>query len=437
MTQALISILYNAALLLLLLLGLPWWLALILFKRKFREGLGQRLFGISKRVEQGLPSGRRIWVHAVSVGEVLAISGLVQELAQRIPAYSIVISTTTKTGQQLARERFGAERCFYFPFDLPWSVATTLRRVAPAMLVLAESELWPNVLTLCHRRNMPVVIVNARVSDRSLPRYLKLRTLWRPFLQLLTLVFSQTKHDAERLKQIGVPAERIRVGGNLKFDVRPPGNVAITALLKQHLAAGAPLVVCGSTLDGEEAMLLAAWPEILGCVPQAVMLLAPRHPERFDAVASLLAASSHASVRRSSWMRRPEGIAAGSVFLLDSIGELASIYSLARVAFVGGSLVAAGGHNPLEPAQFGAAIVMGPHYENFRAIANLLIENDAMEIVERSNLAPSFLELLLNEKDVTEMGRSAKRICEQHAGATTRCADAIIGLLKAPKTERA
>ena len=429
MTQVLISTLYNAALLLLLLLGLPWWALLLLFKARFREGLSQRFFGISNRAAKSLPASPRIWIHAVSVGEVLAISGMVQELTKRAPEYSIVISTTTRTGQRLARERFGEARCFYFPFDLPWSVAASLRRISPAMLLLAESELWPNMLSFCHRRNVPVVVVNARVSDRSLPRYLKLRALWPPFLQLLTLVFAQTEQDADRLRQIGVPATRVRLGGNLKFDIRAPENVAVTALLRTHLSTDAILLVCGSTLEGEEAMLLSAWPEMIARVPNAVMLVAPRHPERFDAVAALLAASPHSCIRRSSWTNDPEAIPAGSLFLLDSIGELASLYALARVAFIGGSLVPAGGHNPLEPAQFGVAIVMGPHYENFLGIADLLLNHHALEIVEEPNLADRLAALLGNQSEAAEMGRNAKLVCEQQAGATARCAAAIASLL--------
>jgi 3-deoxy-D-manno-octulosonic-acid transferase len=428
--QLLISILYNAALLLLLLLGLPWWALLLLFKSRFREGLSQRFFGVSNETANAFPKGPRIWIHAVSVGEVLAISGMVLELTKRAPEYSIVISTTTRTGQRLACDRFGESRCFYFPFDLPWAVATTLRRVSPAMLLLAESELWPNVLSLCHRRNVPVVVVNARVSDRSLPRYVKLRALWNPFLKLLTLVFSQTEQDADRLRQIGVPADRVRLGGNLKFDIRAPEDIAVTALLRAHLSADMVLFVCGSTLDGEEAMLLSAWPEVIARVPNAIMLVAPRHPERFDAVAALLAASPHSWIRRSRWTNDPEAIPAGSIFLLDSIGELASLYALARVAFVGGSLVPAGGHNPLEPAQFGVPIVMGPHYQNFRVIADLLLENHAMAIVEQAHLAPSLTKLLLNAKEAAEMGANAKLVFVQQAGATVRCTEAVLDLLR-------
>jgi 3-deoxy-D-manno-octulosonic-acid transferase len=428
--RSLINIFYNAALLLLLVLGSPWWASLWLGSSKFREGLGERFFGVSRSFGATLPGRSRIWIHAVSVGEVLAISGLVQALSQRAPEYAIVISTTTRTGQKLARERFGPERCFYFPLDFPWSVQKTLKRVKPAFFILAESELWPNMLSACFRKNVPVVVVNARISDRSLPKYLRLRLLWAPYLQMLTKVFAQTAQDADRLRQIGVPAERVKVGGNLKFDIRPPENVAIKAQLQQHLLAGTKLLICGSTLDDEEAQLLAPWPKILQSVPNAVMLLAPRHPERFDAVTDLLAASPHPFTQRSQWAKQPKQILPGSIFLLDSIGELAALYSLARVAFIGGSLVAAGGHNPLEAAQFGVPVVMGPSTENFRAMVQLLTENDAIVIAQPGEIAEILIELLLDDAKAAALGENGRRVCEQQAGATDRCASAIIDLLR-------
>ncbi len=311
-------------------------------------------------------------------------------------------------------------------------MTSTLRRIDPSILVLAESELWPNVLALCHRRHVPVVIVNARVSDRSLPRYLRLRPLWRPFLQLLSMVHAQTHEDAARLLRIGVPADRVVIGGNLKFDVQPPQDMPIKPLLAAQLAPDARVFICGSTLDGEEVLLLSAWRAIVDRVPDAVLVLAPRHPERFEAVASLLAESSCSWIRRSQWVLVPQPIRPGSIFLLDSIGELATLYALACVAFVGGSLVPAGGHNPLEPAQFGVATTMGPNVDNFRAITRLLIASHALVIVEASTIVATISDLLLNRKQAAALGRSAQRVCEQQAGATSRAAAMIAGFLEQP-----
>jgi 3-deoxy-D-manno-octulosonic-acid transferase len=429
-SQSFIQSLYNVGLLLLLFLGSPWWLLKYVTSERFREGLGQRFFGPSKSFAAALPpGGHRIWIHAVSVGEVFAISGLVRELTVRSPQCSLVISTTTRTGQAVARKRFGAERCFYFPLDFPWSVRAVIKRLRPSMLVLAESELWPNVLTACGRARIPVVVVNARVSDRSFPRYMWLRPLWRPFLQMLASVMAQTREDAWRLQEIGVPGDRIKVVGNLKFDIRAPQSSALSSLLRQHLATGAKLLVCGSTLEGEESLLLAAWPRILATVPDAVMLLAPRHPERFDRLAALLALSQLPWVRRSQWITDPGRLADGTIFLLDSIGELASLYALARIAFIGGSLVPSGGHNPLEPAQFGVPIATGPHYENFREIVDLLRARDAIRILNPAAIDVELSMFLRDDYIAARTGQNAKLAFEQQAGASGRAADAILALL--------
>ncbi len=427
MHQSIVRILYNFALLLLLVLGSPWWLFRLFTSERFREGLRERFSGPSAAFANGLPARPRVWIHAVSVGEVLAISGLVRELQSRLPDVGIVVSTTTRTGQKLARERFGRERCFYFPLDFPWSVRAAFDRVQPSALVLAESELWPNVLSRCAKSNVPVAVVNARVSDRSLPRYLKLGMLWRPFLKLLTVVQAQTPEDARRLIAIGVPEERVTVGGNLKFDVRAPLDAPIVELLGSVLRGSTKLLVCGSTLDGEEALLLAAWPRIVNAVPNAVMLLAPRHPKRFEKVAELLQASRTQWTKRSAWISSPAPLPAGSIFLLDSIGELASLYALAAVAFVGGSLVRAGGHNPLEPAQFGVPVATGPHYENFREIVQLLLDQDAIRIVHSPRLDQELLAMLQDE--ASTCGQNAQRVFAAQAGATGHATDAILKLL--------
>jgi 3-deoxy-D-manno-octulosonic-acid transferase len=424
-----IRTLYNAALLLLLLLGSPWWLLRYVTSRRFREGMGQRFFG----PPQHLGASACIWIHAVSVGEVLAVSGLARELEMRVPHRNIIISTTTRTGQALARERFGPERCFYFPLDFPWSVRAAVHRLKPSMLVLAESELWPNVLVACSREKIPVVVVNARVSDRSFPRYLRLRPLWRPFFKLLKLVLAQSREDAWRLHQIDVPSDRIKVTGNLKFDSRAPRTTPLSSLFREHLPLQAKLFVCGSTLEGEEALLLAAWPKILAGNPNAVMLVAPRHPERFETVAALLEAAAEdckvAWYRRTQWTLKPTELTVGSIFLLDSIGELASLYALARIAFVGGSLIPAGGHNPLEPAQFAVPITMGPHYQNFREIVDLLRARDAIRILQPAAIATEISNLLQDDHLSARMGHNAQRFFEAETGATSRSADAIVALL--------
>jgi len=424
---------YNLALLTALVAGAPWWLFRMATTQKYRQGLMERLGRVPARLV-GRGGGERpaIWLHAVSVGEVLAVSRLVEELDRGFPELRLMISTSTYTGQSLAQERFGADRVFYCPLDVPWAVRAWLNALQPCLLILAETEFWPNLLNGCFRRGIPVAVVNARISDRSWPRYKGLRWLWRPFLKRLDRVLAQSETDAERLKAIGCPADRVAVAGNLKFDVRAALESDATLRLKT-LAAGSRLVVAGSTLEGEEAALLEAWPRLLEADPRLVMVLAPRHPERFSAVAALIDQSGVSWVRRSDWRTQTDGqikaLQPGRIVLLDSIGELASVYSLASVAFVGGSLFPAGGHNPLEPAQFGVPIVMGRHYANFRAIAEHLRAHNAIRIAEKEDLAETLIELLQDRSGAEKMGERARQVFDQKAGATGRCVEALRELL--------
>jgi 3-deoxy-D-manno-octulosonic-acid transferase len=448
---------YNLALLAALVVGAPWWLWQMATTRKYREGLLERLGLIRPEVARLAPGGGvspqtegsqgakppLIWVHAVSVGEVLAVSRLVKTLDAVLPEYLVAVSTTTRTGQALARERFGADRVFYCPLDLPWAVRAHLKALKPRLLVLAETEFWPNLLSGCFRRKIPVAVVNARISDRSWPRYRRLRWLWGPFLGRLSRVLAQSETNAERLRALGCRPERVSVAGNLKFDVRAALEADATRLLRV-LAAGLRLVVAGSTLEGEEAALLEAWPRLLEADPQLAMVLAPRHPERFAAVAALLDRSGIAWVRRSDWRAeesRPAPAGApdlagtakplrpGEIVLLDTIGELASVYSLASAAFVGGSLIPAGGHNPLEPAQFGVPVVMGPHYANFRAITEDLLAHQAVRISAQEDLAAALTDLLENSAAAKEMGERARQVFHQQSGATGRCVEALRELI--------
>ncbi|MGA8043640.1 MAG: 3-deoxy-D-manno-octulosonic acid transferase [Terracidiphilus sp.] len=419
---------YNLVLFAALILSAPWWLSRMATTRKYREGLRQRLGQVPPRLRND--SRPVLWLHAVSVGEVLAVSRLVEELTQSAPDVRLLISTTTRTGQELARQRFGAERVFYCPLDLPWAVRAYLRALRPTMLILAETEFWPNLLRGCFRRGIPVVVVNARISDRSWPRYRRLRALWRPLLSPLRLALAQSEADAARLRALGCAPDRVLVSGNLKFDVRAAKEAEATRLLRA--AAGSlRFVVAGSTLEGEEAALLDAWPHLLAACPHLVLVLAPRHPERFAAVATLLDRSGFQWSRRSTGM---PALAPGHIVLLDTIGELASVYSLAAVAFVGGSIVPAGGHNPLEPAQFAVPILMGPHTANFRAITDDLVAHDAVRIATGEHLAEALLALLSDGPTASAMGLRARHVFEAQAGATARTRDAIAKLLAERRT---
>ena len=420
---------YNLALIVALVASAPWWLWRMVTTHKYRQGLGERLgFVRIRRARRAISAGAEsatgrpaIWLHAVSVGEVLAVAHLVAELDRTLPEFQILISTTTRTGQDLARSRFGAERVFYYPLDLPWAVRAYLNALRPRLLVLTETEFWPNLLHGCFRRGIPVAVVNARISDRSWPRYQRLRWFWRPLLSRLAQVLAQSVTDAMRLRALGCAPERVSAAGNLKFDVRAAVESEATKQLKTR-ASNLRLIVAGSTLEGEESALVEAWPRLLQADPQLAMVLAPRHPERFAAVASLLERSGITGVRRSDWRpEQPQPITAGQILLLDTIGELASVYSLAAIAFVGGSLVPAGGHNPLEPAQFSVPIVMGPHYANFRAITDDLLAQNALRITAPEKLADTLIDLLQDRSGTAAMGQRARQVFVRQAGATARC----------------
>jgi 3-deoxy-D-manno-octulosonic-acid transferase len=294
------------------------------------------------------------------------------------------------------------------------------------MLVLAETEFWPRMLAECRRAGIPVAVVNARISDRSWPRYRRLALLWRRILRGVTVALAQSELDAERLRALGV--NNVQVAGNLKFDVRVAQPAVATTLLREHLPPRAKVLVCGSTLAREEELLLDAVP------PDAVTILAPRHPEHFEEVASLLERRGVRWARRSVWAAAPARIDPGTVFLLDSIGELASAYSLATAAFIGGSLVPAGGHNPLEAAQFGVPVAMGTSTENFRGIVETLRAQEAILVVEVKELAPALAKLLSGAPDVRAMGARGRQVFESESGATERSVQALIKVLRREMT---
>jgi 3-deoxy-D-manno-octulosonic-acid transferase len=409
---------YSLALLLVLVVGAPWWLFRMATSGKYREGLGERLGFVPRRLCIG---ERVIWVHAVSVGEVLAASRLIEELRAQSDC-EVMISTTTRTGQRLARERFGADHVFYFPLDFAFAVRAWLRALRPRMVVLLETEFWPRTLTECRRAGVPLAVVNARISDRSWPRYRRLRFLWKHLLNGFAVVLAQSETDAHRLTALG--ASNVRAAGNLKYDIRVAQPAPVTEALRANLPPGGKAFVCGSTLAGEEELLLASRP------PNVFTILAPRHPERFNAVAAMLAARGVQYVRRSEWLTAPKPLASGSVFLLDSIGELPSVYSLASVALVGGGMFVSGGHNPLEPAQFAVPIVMGPHYENFRGIVEKLQAEKAVTIAGPSTLAAVLEKLLASEIEAKTIGARARAVFESEAGVTARAVSALLAVLE-------
>lgn len=426
-------LLYSALLAVGLILSLPYWIYQMLRYGKYRAGFRQRLGAVPPSL-QGTAAQRTIWFHAVSVGEVLAISGLVEHLRERWPDRRVVVSTTTDTGQKLARARFGEGNVFYFPLDLGFAIAPYLQALRPELIVIAETEFWPNFLRLANRSGARIAVVNARISDRSLPGYKRFRWWLPKILSDVDLFLAQTWEDRKRLVAIGAVETRVEVTGNLKFDISPPPDPPVLASLRDNFqtSGASPVLVCGSTVDEEEErMLLQAFQNILASYPHAVMILAPRHPERFPVVAALLESLGIRFWRRSLWNGEP---ISGGVILLDSIGELAAIYGLADIAFVGGSLVPKGGHNIIEPARHGVAIVVGNHTENFRDIIWLFQAQDAVRIVGPAELPLVFMELISNETERKALGARAADVIRSQAGATEKTFAALEKLLPAPRT---
>jgi 3-deoxy-D-manno-octulosonic-acid transferase len=421
-------LIYSALLAAALLVSTPYWLLQRLRHGKYGTGLGERLGRIPKRLvtESGRPT---IWVHAVSVGEVLAVGELVAELRKRFPKHHVVVSTTTDTGQKLARTRFGADNVFYFPLDFAFAIRPYLAALKPELIVIAETEFWPNFLRLARASGARIALVNARISDRSWPGYRRFRRFLVKVLPQIDLFLAQTGEDANRLQDIGAPAERVRVSGNLKFDVPAPPAPPIVASLRSALqrSNAGPVIISGSTVDDEERLLLQAFANVLASHPRAVMILAPRHPERFREVAELLEQLGIHFWRRSLWSGDP---IVGGVLLIDTIGELAALYALADVAFVGGSLVPRGGHNIIEPAQHGVPIVVGNHTENFRDIVALFQNRDAVRVVGPAELPLVFMELISNPDERAALGARAAEVLQSQMGATQRTAQALQKLME-------
>jgi 3-deoxy-D-manno-octulosonic-acid transferase len=430
-------LLYSTLLALTLLLSMPYWAFQMLRHGKYHKGLSERFGKVPSRIVSQ-PFRPAIWIHAVSVGEVLAISGVVELLRSNFPHYRIVVSTTTDTSQCLARQRFGEANVFYFPLDFGFAILPYLRLLRPVLVVIAETEFWPNFLRLAHESGARIAIVNARISDRSLPGYRLFSRVFKRILNQVDLFLTQTSEDVRRLHAIGAPGDRVHKSGNLKFEVSlPPPNPIVGSLRSALQQAGAgPVFVCGSTVQDEEPLLLRAFQNVIASYPKAMMILAPRHPQRFAEVSKLLQNLRMPNWRRSTWKGEP---LAGGVLLLDTIGELTSLYALADVAFVGGSLVPCGGHNIIEPAQHGVAIVVGNHTENFRDIVELFASREAVKIVGPAELPLVFMELIANDmngenSERVALGRSAAETVREQMGATKRTMSELRKLL--PSDER-
>ena len=420
---------YSVLLTLAFILALPWFLwkgrATGKYLRTFRERMGRL------PVYLNVDGDRSVWIHAVSVGEVLAARPLVAALRERLPGYRIFLSTTTMTGNAVAKKSIrGIDGLLYAPFDFPHPVRYALEVLNPSVLVLVETELWPNLIHEAHRRGTRVALVNGRISPRSFPRYRRFRGLLRPVLAEMDAFLMQGAPHAERIRELGAAPERVQVTGNLKYDAVEPGR--LPERLARLLTGGAdrrPLWVAGSTVEGEEPLVLSAFHRVRARVPQARLLVAPRHPERFASVPGMIESSGFRCLKRSAL--DPQAWQDGEVMLLDTLGELSQVYALASVVFVGGSLVAAGGHNILEPAVAGKPVIVGPHMENFQEIADEFRGEQALvQVSTADELGSEVASLLLDEERRSGLGERARDLVGRNRGAVARSADALVALLK-------
>jgi len=432
-------VLYSLLLTVGLTVSAPVWLWRMVTTGRYREGLGERLGFVPRRLVEAVRGREVVWVHAVSVGEALAAERMVAELRERLgEGWVVVVSSTTATGQKVAREKFGAGTVFYLPLDFAWPVRRYLRALRPKVLVLMENEMWPRLLTECNRRGIPATVVNARVSDRSFAQSGWWVRMWRRMMLLVTEFLAQGPETEQRLIAMGVPAERIRVTGNLKYDLPAVVRGSIAQRLKE-LRGTSRVIVAGSTHPGEERLLLDAWPRVLRGAPDVILVIAPRHPHRFGDVAELIGASGSPWVRGADLLGPDAALGGGTIVLLDTIGDLASVYSVAQAAFLGGSLIPHGGQNPLEAARFAVPTIMGPHYQNFREIVEGMEEAGAGPRILRQadSGAPIPMHELLAGALIDRVrygqdeGKRAKLFYESQAGSTKKTVDAVLELMGA------
>ena len=412
---------------LLLYLLLPAVLVRLLWRGMRAPGYRERWAERFGRLTDG-PAPGGVWIHAVSVGEVQAIEPLVRHLREAHPELALTITTSTPTGSERVKLLFGTDVFHaYCPYDLPFAVKRFLAQVRPRMLIMVETEIWPNLLALCARRNIPTLLANGRLSMRSARGYARLGGFSRQVFSTIRAVAAQSQADADRFIGLGVPAERGSVTGSIKFDMRIPASVQEQIQVLRRAWGDRPVWVAASTHEGEDEQVLAAHRALLEQVPQALLVLVPRHPERFDRVAALVARHGFDLCRRSLDQPCGEDI---QVFLGDTMGELPVFLGGADVAFIGGSLVKIGGHNMLEAAAQGVPVVFGPHVFNFSAIARLLRDREAGVMVENAGgLAAQVSAWLQDASERSRIGENGRQVVEENRGALQRLARLVDGLL--------
>ncbi|MEA2336610.1 MAG: 3-deoxy-D-manno-octulosonic-acid transferase [Thermoanaerobaculia bacterium] len=412
-------VLYEALLYLVLILALPYFVVTGMLRRKYLANFPERM-GFYKTP----PAAHDLWIHAVSVGETLAARPVVDEILRQRPNTTIVFTTTTITGQAQARRLFPDATVTYFPFDFASSVKRFLGHHHPRVFATMETEIWPNATRLSRARGLRLLLANGRISDRSLPRYRLARPFVASVLRQYDRILAREETDRERFIAIGAPEAIVETTGNVKFDYVPDDRPLEIAPWLEALIAGRKVVVLGSTMQGEDESFIAEL-ELFIAERGAFVIIAPRKPERFEPVAEILAEAELRFVRRSNWNDGP-----ADVLLLDTFGELAKVYRFATAAFVGGSLVPTGGHNPIEPAAAGVPVCFGPYMSNFREIARVFIrDGGAVEVRSAAELFDFAGRMFDDPAAQQSMSRRARRTVEQNRGAAAKTASRIVELL--------
>jgi 3-deoxy-D-manno-octulosonic-acid transferase len=398
-----------------LVLSTPYFLYRSLREPGFGASLRERVFG--PRVAEGGPA---IWLHAVSVGEVIAAGILVPHLREAFPGTKLALSVTTPTGRKVAEERLsGIDDLFYCPFDLSFILRRTMARVQPQALVVIETEIWPNLLREARRSGASTLLANGRISDRSFPGYLRIRFFLKRYLKEIDRCLMQSETYARRIEALGAAPSSIFVVGSLKFDAEPNAAARPAARVTPE---GRRVLVAGSTLDPEERIVFSVFERLRLSAPDLFLVVAPRHVPRFDAVWELASSRGLRVARRS----RGEDAKEADVLLLDTLGELASVYAEADYAFVGGSLACWGGHNIIEPASWGKPVLFGPHMQNFSDIARVFLDaGAALQVRDEAELESALRALLANRERCEELSRKARAVVAENRGAASRTVSAI------------
>jgi 3-deoxy-D-manno-octulosonic-acid transferase len=427
--------LYTAAIVLLAIVLSPWFLYQAIRYRKYIGSLAQRMGYLP--VSFNLDGDESIWIHAVSVGEALTARSLLGDLRERYPKLRIFLSTTTLTGQQIARTRLrDVDAVFFFPFDLPPFVNRTLRLVRPRLFIMMETEIWPTLLRACRRQGVKTMLVNGRISSRSYPRYRLARGFFRRVLADVDRFCMQSDESARRIVDIGADPARVTVTGSLKFEsLESPavaaGRGAGRVLRFFRIPPSRPVFMAASTMKGEEPFVLDAFAAVRRVHPGVMLIIAPRKPERFGEAEALARAEGLRVLRRTELSIDAEPRA--DVVVLDTIGELAHLFQVATVVFVGGSLTDNGGHNILEPAVHGRPIVFGPCMQNFAEIAETFVRHQAaIQVPDAAALSTTVLRLMGDSVERARLGAAARALVEANRGAKPRTLEAIDALLPRP-----